>query len=292
MKKDKKVTDKASTPNQKNDGKSSPPKTNAGKRRTTENRIEVGLFTKELQISEEDRPEFEAECNRLSEEYAPKTALRRDVLDLIACFAWRFKMELRTQETPQQKPQVEAGGGDTILLEQWYYADHRSLQAGLRFLRALRAEVDHDGLLHLEQDGPWKKSLIASFGSKFYDCLMEWKGMSPEMVQLAEHLEYMMTAFRMKPPVGLLPPTDPGPGSRENRQLPKVVPDPKLLHQMQLKLIDVQIEHLETLVRSARQVSGETLRALLEFSSRSFADAHADLQRAIELFLKVKKEGL
>jgi hypothetical protein len=61
---------------------------------------------------------------------------------------------------------------------------------------------------------------------------------------------------------------------------------------MQLKLIDVQIEHLETLVRSARQVSGETLRALLEFSSRSFADAHADLQRAIELFLKVKKEGL
>ena len=55
---------------------------------------------------------------------------------------------------------------------------------------------------------------------------------------------------------------------------------------------DVQIEHLETLVRIRRADSGEKSRALSEPSPRSLADASRDLQRAIELFLKLEKKGL
>lgn len=292
MKKDKKVTDKASAPNQKKVRKSGEPKADPGNGRAAMNPIEVDLFAKELRISEQDRPEFEKLRYSLSQQYAPTTPLRQIVLDLIQCFAWLLKLEFRNQEGPQEDPQVEAEGGDTILMEQWYWADHRSLQAGLRFLWALRAEVADYGLLHLEQEGPWKKSLIQGFGSKFYDCLMEWKGMSPEMIRFAEHFDYVFASFRINPPVGLLPPKDPGPGGADNRQSPKVVPDPKLLNLMQLKLVDVQIEHLETLDRIRRLYSGETQLALSESSTRSLADARRDLERAIELFVKVVEHGL
>ena len=309
MKKDKTGTGKSIAPNQKSSRKSNEPKNGAGKRRAGLNPIELGWFSEELRISEEDRPEFEALRDSLSQKYAPTTFMRQIVHDFILCCAWRYKLELRKvsrivalQETSQKEPKAEAGR-DTILMEQWYGADYRTLQDGLRLLRHLRAVVESRGLLHLEQDGSLKDSVIKGFGNQFYDCLMEWKGMSARAIQLAEHMEAMITTFNMKPPSSdflgdcckhwATMRETPNPSGSEDFEPPKVVPDPKLQWQMAVKLIDGEIEHLETLDRIRRQDSRETPHARSEASPRrSLADASRDLQLAIDLFLKLEEKGL
>jgi hypothetical protein len=172
-------------------------------------------------------------------------------------------------------------------MEQWYVADYRSLQQGLRFLKKLLADVADCGLLHLEQDGPLKESLIKGFGSNFYNRLIEWKGMSTTAILYAEHSAAMREKFGLISPVADLPPGDP-----DRPETPKVVPDPRLQWQMAVKLVEVEIEHLETLVRTRGQDFREAPQALAEFSPRYYADASRDLHRAVDWFLKLKGSGL
>jgi hypothetical protein len=302
---------KVIAPNQKNAQKPTEPKPAASKRRVPIDAIKLDLFSEEILIGQEDRPKFEALRDSLAQEYPPTTPLRQIGFDLILRFTWEGKLELRKQETSHKATDVQtAGGGGATIMEHWYAADHRALQNGLRFLRHLRAIVADSGLLQLEQEGPLKESLITGWGANFYDRLMECKGMNPRTIRLAEHLEHMITNFRMKPPLGLLgecaedwvatretpgltySPTDPRPGAAQDLDRPRVIPDPKLQQQMAVKLIDAEIEHLETLVRIRRQGSGETAQTQAECSHRSFAEISRDLQGAIELFLKIEKQGL
>jgi hypothetical protein len=289
---------------------STEPKT-SGKRRAAKNSIAPGFFTKELTISEEDRPEFEALRDRLTQEYAPTTAMRQTVLDLITYFSWRLRLELRNEEGSHGEQQVDAAGGTNNLVG-WYAADHRSLKNGLRFLLDLREIIVHLGIEHLEHDQPLKDQLIRGFGIGFYNCLTEWKHMSVGTIQLAEHLEYMMLTYNMQLPsddflgesaaywrarretAGLKsPPMDTRLENLDNnRQPPKVIVDPGLVRQMALKLIDVQMEFLETLIRIRRRRSEEAPHALSQSSTRRSEDAYRCLQRAIELFLKVVEHGL
>jgi len=318
MKTEKTITEKTIAPKRGKNRKSTVAKTGADNGRGAMN----GMFTTETQISDADRPEFEQMRASLSQKYAPITLLRQILLDLILSCSWRLKLELRKQsriaENSHTEHKGEAAGGDTILMEEWYGDDYQSLQNGLRFLRSLRADVAECGLLHLKDDGPWKQSVIKGFGQPFYDRLTQWKFMSTNTIQMAEHMVAMEEAyskgeypfvqkspavrpssgepelpvedqgkFRMKPP-----PMEPRRKIFEDSELPKVVPDPRLQWQMVLKLIDAEIEHLEMLVRTRGQSFTETPRALAEPSPRSLADASRDLQRAIELFLKLEKKGL
>jgi hypothetical protein len=334
------VTEKTIEANKATTSKPTGPKTGAHKGHAAVNSTELDWFTSELQISEADRPKFEALRDRLAQKYVAPTYLRQIVRDLIVSCTWLYKLELRKktrsvglQETPHEQT-MEAAGGDTVPIEKWYGVDYRSLQGALRFLRELGADVAQHGLLHLEEDGPLKQSVIKGFGQNFYDRLTKWKFMSPSAIGLAQHMEIMLTTFKMKPPVGLLrgnpehqaamsdttglkppvvdgspggpdhspasrvifnlkpPPMDPGSGGLEDFKLPQVAPDPGLPKQMYLKLIDVEIEHLEALIRIRRQDTGKAPHALSEFSERSLADANRDLQRAIELFLKLEGKGL
>lgn len=314
MKIDKNVADIVIAPNQKNTRKSSGPKTGAGKGRAAMN----GLFTEELQIGEEDRPEFETVRDRVSQQFPPATPMRQLASERIVCCSWRCKRALRMenlavdlQQSSDEEPKVEAAGGGTILTEEWYGADFRSRQNGLRFLRELRADAA-SGYLHLEQEGHRKASLIKGFGINLYNRLMEWDGMSPWAIRGAEHMEHMLKTYKMKPPsadflgdcsehwaarsetAGLKPPpTDPSRRGLEDLQPPKVVPDPKLLWQMRVKLIDFAIEHLEAIDKIMRkQGSREAPQTLAEFSPRYFADASRDLQRAVDWYLKLKARGL
>ena len=61
---------------------------------------------------------------------------------------------------------------------------------------------------------------------------------------------------------------------------------------MVVKLVEIEIEHLETLVRTRGQDLRETPQALAEFSPRYYADACRDLQRAVDWFLKLEASGL
>ncbi len=294
MKIKKTVTDKVIAANRARARKSTGPKTGAGKRRARMNSLKHGFFAKELQLSEENRPEFEALQDGLLKQYAPATPMQQIGFEKIVCCCWRCKLALRMesravalQQSSNQEPKVDAAGGDTNRMEQWYGADYRSLQAGLRFLRDLRADVADCGLLHLEQDGSRKESVIKGFGLGFYNRLTEWRGMSTTAILAAEHSAAMEETFGLK-----LPTTDLPQGDSEQPETPKVVADPRLKWEMAVKIVEAEIEHLETLVQTRRQDCGETPQALVEFSPRYFADASRDLERAVDWILKLKGKGL
>jgi len=292
MKIKKTVTDKVIAANRANSRKSPGPNTDAGKRRAQMNSLKHGFFAKELQIAEEDRPEYEEMRDGILRHYVATTPLQHIAIGRIVCCCWRCKLALRMesravalQQSSNQERKVEGEEGETILMHHWYAADYRSLQAGLRFLRDLRADVADCGLLHLEQDSPLKESVIKGFGLGFYNRLIEWKGMRTTAIRLAETLVRHAETF------GPLEWASPR-GNPEPPEAPEAVPDPRLQWQMVVKLIEAEIEHLEMLVRTRGQDFGETPQALAEFSPRYFADASRALERAVDWFLKLKEEGL
>lgn len=340
MKIKKTVTDKVIAANRANSRKSPGPNTGAGKRRAQMNSLKHGFFARELQITEEDRSEYEILNEELLQQYAPATPMQQIGFEKIVCCCWRCKLALRMesravalQQSSNQEPKVDAAGGDTNQMARWYGADYRSLQAGLRFLRILRADVADSGLLHLQHDGPLKDDLIRGFGTGLYNRLMEWQGMSTTAIGFAVHMAEMQERFKGKlPPIDFsrrdreysaeervgskspvvdgfpgdperpltgratfpmaVPPIDLPPVNPQDGAPPRVVPDPKLQQQMVVKIVDAQIEHLETLVQTRRQDFRETPQALAEFSPRYFADASRDLERAVDWFLKLKEKGL
>jgi hypothetical protein len=271
--------------NQANGAKTRGPTTDAGKHHAKHNALKHGLYAKELAIPEEDQPEFKVMRDGLLQQFTPATPLQVIARERIVCCCWRCKMALRMENrtaalqlSSKIEPKVQAvGGGDTILLEEWYGADYRSLQDGLRFLRQLRADVAEHGLFHLEQDGPLKGSLIKGFGLNFYNRLIEWKGMNVEAIRLAQHLVAQNEAYGMESSVF---------------ETSKVVPDPRLQWQMVIKLLEVQIEHLETLDRVRGKDFSETSMFMAESSPRYYADASRDLERAVDWFQKLTDNNL
>ena len=213
------VTDKVIDANKARASKSTGPRTGVGKRRSQMNSLKHSFFAKELQLSEEDRPEFEVLRDSLLQQFAPATPMQQIAFEKIPCCCWRCKIALRMESrivalqlnSKKEEPKAEAAGGeDTIRMEQWYGADYRSLQQWLRFLRELRADVADCGLLHLEQDGPRKESVIKGFGPNFYHRLMEWESMSTPAILAAEQFAAMNDAFGWKSDVADLPRRDSG----------------------------------------------------------------------------------
>src|ERR1019366_548736 len=155
------MTEKAVLANKANGAKSKGSTTPAGKRRAKMNSLKHGFFARELQIAEADRPEYEVLNEELLQQYAPATPMIRFFMKSQAIRECRDSsvMESRAvalQQSSNQERKVEGEKGETILIDHWYGADYRSLQAGLSFLRDLRADVAANGLLHLKQDGPRK----------------------------------------------------------------------------------------------------------------------------------------
>ena len=288
------LTGKTIAANKANARKSTGPRTGAGKCHSRMNSCQHGFFAKELQVGEEERPEFGALRDSLSQQFAPATPMQEIAFDKIVCCCWRCKLALRIeslavalqQSSTQELPVEAAGGGETMLLDALYGSDHRSLQNGLGFLRDLRAEVTHNGLLHVAEDGPWKELILKGFGPGFYERLMEWKGMSIDSILLAESIVQKAEDFKINSSDFDIPPRDP------KQPETKVVPDPRLQLQMIEKLVDVEIEHLQALVRTRGQDFRQTPRVLAELSPRYCVDASRDLERAVDWFLKLKEKGL
>jgi len=86
-----------------------------------------------------------------------------------------------------------------VTLSHWVGASRENLRKGIRFLEHFLADAKEFGLIHLEQDGPWKESLIKGFGQPFYDSLMEWRGFNPCAILLQEHLDEHTRMFPSRP---------------------------------------------------------------------------------------------
>ena len=290
MKIKKTLTEKAAAANRRNSLKSTGPTTSAGKRRSRMNALKHGLFASELQVGEEDRPEFEVLRNGLLHQFAPATAMQHIAFEQVVNCCWRCKRALRieTRAASLQIGSMHEPAAKTedepIQLERWYGQDYRSLHRALRSLQNLREDVAENGPLHLTTDERLKESIIKGFGSDFYGRLFEWKEMSVDEILMVEHITRHRKIFGSMDKSGTLqknPPND-----------TKVVVDPKLKWQMVVKLVEVEIEHLTVISRIKGRDLAETPLALAEFSPRYYAAATRDLERVVDWFLKVKALGL
>jgi hypothetical protein len=285
MKITKSISQKVLAANRTNARKSTGPRTGPGRARSSRNALKHGVFERELQLSAEDRPEFEDLRARVLRQLAPPTPLQEIAAEQVVACSWRCKRALRlessvtaSQNNSRKESEVHvAETGQSGRMERWYGSDYKSLGDGLRFLRSLRETVLDTGLLHIEKDGPLKEQLLKGFGPGFYDRLIVWKGLSVPEILAACHLAAMQENY------------DPQPSVHEN---PEIMSDPKLKWQMVAKLVEAEIEHLETILKTRKTDLRETPQTLAEFSPRYFADASRDLHRAVAWLLMLKERGL
>jgi hypothetical protein len=126
-----------------------------------------------------------------------------------------------------------------------------------------------------------KDEIIKAFGVGFYDGLTEWKDMSLDAIYLAEHLDQHAKTYNQPLPPSSRPP--------EGVQ---ILADPKQKVQMQVKLVDLQAQHLSDLQQVNSAASHMREAQPNEFAPRYFATASRDLQRAVDWYLYLRSNKL
>jgi len=266
--------------NQRNAAKSTGPKTAAGKRTVRLNALKHGLYSRELVVSDQDKPDFELLRKSIRMQLAPGTALQDIALEQVVACVWRSRLALRL-EMSRLKAHLttDSETNDTgplrdVSQTQWYGASHADCRTGLGILKNLREEVSQYGLLRPEV---WKDLLCKAFGGRFFDALTEWNPANLIAMQMAESVATHAKNFNL--PLKL----HEGKGQ-------KIIADPRQQQQMQLKLIDQQTEHLRDF--QACSAADSRVTAPIEFAPRYFATASRDLQRAVDWFQMLKVGGL
>ena len=272
--------------NKSNATKSTGPKTEIGKRTVRLNALAHGFYAHELSVSEADKRDFEILRESLRVQLTPRTALQDIGFEQIVTCCWRCKLAIRLEmhrlkehfKAHNQSTSNETGPQRDNRETQWYGASPAALRNGIRILQELHNDVSENGLLHQET---WKDEIMKAFGVGFYDALTEWKPMDLSAIQLADHLVRHAEIFKHKPPIPLEP-----------AEVQKIVADPKQKHQMVLKLIQLQAQHLLDLQRSNSEAYQMRQMAPSEFAPRYFATASRDLQRAVDWFLYLRSKEL
>jgi hypothetical protein len=245
------------------------------------NALKSEFYTRELVVNPEEQPEFEALRKSLRDQFTPATTMQQLSFEEIVCLYWRCKLALRLEARamglalgagPENGEKGDPQQG--VTLSQWVGTSNQNLRSGIRFLKALRADVAANGLIHLEKDGPCKDSVVKGLGQPFYDSLVEWKEFNVPAIQLIQALD----AHRRNFP-SLSDPLNPSDQTT-------VVPDPKLKWDMVVKLIDLQVQHLHELL--ATNASRQLANAQADVCPRYFADASLDLRRAVEWYLYLR----
>jgi hypothetical protein len=217
--------------NKRNAAKSTGPKTAAGKRNVRLNALKHGLYSRELAVSDQDKPDFELLRESLRLQLAPRTALQDIGFEQIITSCWRCKLALRQEmnrltvhfTTHNESTSNETAPQRDVRETQWYGSSPANLRIGMRVLREFRDDVSQNGPVHLEN---WKDEISRAFGLGFYDALTEWAPMDLEGIRMVEFLATHARNFNF-PPIKL-------------PEGEKIVADPKQKQQMVLKLIDMK----------------------------------------------------
>jgi hypothetical protein len=271
--------------NRKNGRKGSGPKTTKGKKASSRNSLQHGLFATELVLSETEQEEMDAFSADLCAQLLPTTPLRRDALEQIAfCRARRNlagTLEMRRLSvllnTQKQESQTEASEGNPGVLR-WYGWGLRDLNEAVGLLARLDAAVEH----FQRPPEDLKDPVVRVFGSDFWDTLENWTPANLTGLRMATHL--VEHSKRFNSPLPSLP---------DARQ---VVPDPEQSLQMMHKLIQQQSRHLQEWSMAINEgifkAAGARSSAPVEFAPRYFTAATRDLHRAIKWFLFLKTNNL
>lgn len=282
--------------NRKNALKSTGPKTPRGKRYSRSNARTHGLYSKELLVSEAERPEFEEMRLGLEAQLQPSTTLQGLAFDYIVVCHWRGKLALRL-ERPQfarqfqdEQPENERGDVPDMdpVIDCWYGSGRAATRAGICLLENAREEFEANGAFQEET----KASLRRGFGPDFVRLLEGWKPMSRDAVLLADHLESQRKSFGEAS--SEMPNTDVRTSSGLG-ETAKVVLDPMQCQQMVGKLLEERRNILNELLIIAERNTFEGKRGAaqsFDFNPRFLADANRELQRALDRYFFLKDRGL
>jgi hypothetical protein len=273
--------------NQRNAQCSTGPRTPTGKRTSSRNSLKHGLFSRELRLTDEEKPEFQKLSTELAQQLQSETVLQQIAVDRIITCCWRCKVALRLESQQLDKiigsPAVVGNRLDESSINsqmmRWFGSGRRDLNAGIRILAMLRDDILQHGTVR----DCWKGQITACFGTDIYKTLSEWAPMNPSALQLARHLEAHSETFDM-----------PLPATLTNKANVVFVRDPKQEQQMLLKLVDTSASYLEAAKKMDEEgtLSASVRAANVDFASRYVTTAMRDLQRAVDALLHLREEGL
>ena len=264
--------------------KSTGPKTTRGKQFSRQNARRHGLFSCELLVSDHDRPEFEELRGELASQLKPKTPLQEIAFQSILSCCWRCKLAHRL-EAKQIAMQLRDSEDKNIptpeseqnrYVAQWWGMDRIRLRNSIRELK--RIEEEFGALGYFNEDT--KLYLARTFGADFVMLLTEWMPMCMDAFMLANQLVGHAQTFGLK-------------SLDEDRTPRSVARDPQQSFQMIGKLLDLQGQFLEGILRLKDQKStsgGDQVQ--FEFNPRFSAAANRELQHAVDCFLNLRANNL
>jgi hypothetical protein len=284
-------TIKAET-SRKNSSKSTGPRTPRGKSYSRHNALKHGLYSKELLVSEADRPEFGELSVALMAQLKPSTTFQRLAFDYIVVCHWRSKLALRLEHRQfarqlqdEQREKVEGEAPDVApVIQRWYGSSPADIRAGIGALEYAIAEFNGHGSFREET----KEVLTSGFGPDFVVLLEKWKTMSIDAILLADHLARHREDFGEMPDMDVKSSSPPG-------EAVKVVIDPMQQRQMVVRLLEERRSYLKELLYMMRRnvFSGNAAAAYSsDFNPRFLADANRELRRALDHYFDLKNKGL
>ncbi len=274
--------------NRKNALRSTGPKTPRGKSHSRRNARKHGLYSKELLVSEADRPEFERMRVGLETELKPSKTLRWFAFDYCVVCHWRCKLALRLerrqfarlfQDEQHENTRGEAPDVDPVI-ERWYGSSRSDTLAGIRALEDAMIGFEKRGYLGEET----KKFLTSGFGSDFVQSLEEWNTMSRDAILLADQIVSHNKDFAD------VPDDDVKPSSPAAEKI-KVVIDPMQGRHMVGKLLQQQWHSLKNLllISDRHTLDGNPDAAQSsDFNPRFLADANREVRRALDWYWSLK----
>ena len=272
--------------NQTNALKSTGAKTARGKSFSRRNALKHGLFSREVLVSDADKPEFDDLRRQLVAQFEPSTVMQSLAFDNVVLWTWRSKLATRLEHR-QLASRLEAsdpsraqihGQVSDAPLSRWYGSDRQSIRAGIKALDYARSEYISLGYFHEDT----KEFLSRGFGPGFVETLTQWRPMDKDAALLAN----MMVAHARNfgddiYPEGLQPP-------------PTTVLDPQQALHMVGKLLDERRCFLVEILRMRDEFASDAEREerLIDFNPTFLVTATRELRRAVDWFLYLKEAGL
>jgi hypothetical protein len=279
--------------NRQNAAHSAGPTSTAGKRHSARNALKHGIFTKELSLSDEEKPEFEGLSNALRSQFKAATPMQEIAVERVVGGYWRYRRASRLANGRVKKQlDLDLAEGnteelipETRLPSRWYGSSRSELRAAMRFFADLHDQISADGFLHHED---WKDKLIKTCGHQdFYDSLMQLKPeLSWDEIRLFDALSAKVHMYQMSVP----------PGYQPDLEKARVIAESRARLEVAVRLVEERMRHLEDLARMnaipvespAEGHGGNSL----EVVARYLTSTTRELEHAVRWFLELRDAGL
>lgn len=257
------------------------------------NAVKLGLYSKELYVSEADKPEFEQMRAGLMAQLPPRTMLQGLAFDYYAVCQWRVKLALRLEHSQfaslfqDKPPETKQGEAPDVVpvMDRWYGCSRADTKAGIRTLDFAITEFEGHGVFRDET----RKFLITGFGPHFVSLLEEWKTpMNLQAILMANHYTRHLETYGETPTMENDPPSP-------RYDATKVVIDPMQGRHMVRKLLEERRNFLKEFlwVTDHRTLGAKADAAeYSDFNPRFLSDANRELRRALDWYIFLQDNDL